>query len=196
MSCIFRGRKQDTTQNRLTCRSKTKAEPCRRRYTLGEMNRTIFIILILPFFLVHVSFAFDFEVQCDEDIANSEKISKYFQRYIGRWEGAWEKDENLNLYPERIRKIAEKFNYSDHFLLEVVSINGCEARFNVYYENRKKYTYYQAEVMTEEGYYIYWNSPTIKGTYILMHDEERDILEGIFQLFEGQNIAKIYMKRL
>ena len=50
--------------------------------------------------------------------------------------------------------------------------------------------------MTGEGLYIYWNSPTIKGTYILVYEEERDVLSGVLQLFEGQNIASIEMRRL
>ena len=50
--------------------------------------------------------------------------------------------------------------------------------------------------MTVEGLYIYWNSPDLDGTYILDYDEERDVLNGVLQLFEGQNIAEIEMRRL
>jgi hypothetical protein len=78
-----------------------------------------------------------------------------------------------------------------------MSIKGCNISFNVYYDrSNDDYTIYKEEVMTEEGLYIYWNSPTIDGTYILEYDEKKDVLDGIFQLFEGQNIASIEMKRL
>jgi hypothetical protein len=141
--------------------------------------------------------AFDFEVACDNDIASEPKIAAYFQEYIGHWSGEWEKDENFNVYPGRIQKIAESFHYGKNFRIEVVSIEGCNISFKVYYDQSKDdYATYKAEVMTEEGLYIYWNSPTFNGTYILKYDVKKDVLDGVFQLFEGQNIATIKMKRL
>jgi len=161
------------------------------------MYRKRLIIIVLIVLFVESSFAFDFEVKCDTDIASKPEVTKYFQKYIGKWSGEWKVHELFNLYPDRVKKVAERFNYRDSFRLEVLSIKNCDVRFKVYYDqNKDEHTSYKAEVMTEEGVYIYWNSPTISGTYILVYDEKKDILDGVFQLFEGQNIASIKMKRL
>lgn len=155
-----------------------------------------FIVIILIIFFTNNSAGFDFEVECDQAAASKPQVAAYFQKYVGKWSGEWKVHELFNLYPGRVRKTAARFQYGDVFRVEVVSVNGCDILFKVYYDHEKDgHSTYKAKVMTEEGFYIYWTSPTVDGTYILIYDERKDILEGIFQLFEGQNIASIIMKR-
>ena len=142
------------------------------------------------------SAAFDFDVRCDQVVAGQPHIAAYFQKFIGRWSGMWGKDEHLRLYPEKVQKTADSFAYEQLFRVEVESITGCDIRFTVFYDqSNNQFTTYKTEVMTQEGFTIYWNSPSIDGTYILAYDEKENVLEGVFQLFEGQNIARIKMKR-
>ena len=156
----------------------------------------LIVIIVLVILFIKNSIAFDFEVQCDIDIASKPQVAEYFQKYIGKWSGKWKKHELFNYYPARIKKIAERFNYGEKFQVEVVSIKGCDISLKVYYDqSTDDYTIYKEEVMTVEGLYIYWNSPTIDGTYILIYDDKKDVLDGVLQLFTGQNIASIEMKR-
>lgn len=161
------------------------------------MYKAQFFIIVLVILLFKNVDAFDFEVECDNDIATEPQAAEYFQKYIGKWSGKWKKHELFNYYLDDVKKIAERFNYGDNFRVEVVSIRGCDICLKVYYDqSTDDYSIYKEEVMTEEGLYIYWNSPTIDGTYILIYDEKKDVLDGVFQLFTGQNIASIEMKRL
>ena len=159
-------------------------------------KKQLFIIVLVILFIQN-SFAFDFEVECNSDIAGVPLVVKYYQKYIGKWSGKWKKHELFNYYQDDVKKKAERFIYGENFRVEVVSIEGCDVSFKVYYDqNSDEYTIYNEKVMTQEGLYIYWNSPTIDGTYILIYDKKRDILDGVLQLFTGQNIAAIQMKRL
>ena len=142
------------------------------------------------------SAAFDFDVRCDRFVAGQPHVATYFQKFTGRWSGMWEKDEHLRLYPEKVQKTADRFACGQPFRIEVESITGCDIRFTVFYDqSNNQLSTYKTEVMTQEGFTIYWNSPSIDGTYILAYDENENVLEGVFQLFEGQNIARIKMKR-
>jgi hypothetical protein len=161
------------------------------------MHKKQYFPIVPVILFVQNAVAFDFEVECDKNIATEPAVSDYFQKYIGKWTGEWKKDEYFNFYPDRVKKIADRFNYGDKFTIEVVSIKGCDIALKVHYnQDKDDFTLYKEEVMTEEGLYIYWNSPTIDGTYILIYDEKHDVLDGALQLFEGQNIASIEMKRL
>jgi len=155
------------------------------------------LIIILVILSLSRAVAFDFEVECNDDIASEPQAQKYFQSYVGKWSGEWKKHDFFKHYPGRVKKKAKDFNYGENFRVEVLSIVGCNINFKVYYnQNTDDYAIYKEEVMTEEGLYIYWNSPTIDGTYILVYDKKRDTLEGVLQLFTGQNIASIEMRRL
>jgi len=159
-------------------------------------KKQIFIIVLVIISLKNVA-AFDFEVECNSDIASEPQVEKYFQKYIGKWSGKWKKHELFNYYLDDVKEIAERFNYGENFRIEVERIEGCDVNIKVHYEqNSDGYTIYKEKVMTEEGFYIYWNSPTIDGTYILIYDEKKDVLDGVLQLFTGQNIASIEMNRL
>lgn len=161
------------------------------------MCKNSFLIIILVILCLSSAGAFDFEVECDGKVASEPQAEKYFQNYVGKWSGEWKKHDFFKHYPDKVKKKAKRFNYGDNFRVEVLSIVGCNINFKVYYnQNTDDYTIYKEEVMTEEGLYIYWNSPTIDGTYILVYDKKRDTLEGVLQLFTGQNIASIEMRRL
>ena len=161
------------------------------------MKRYRFIAIVLAALSGEALYAFDFEVECDDEIARDLSVADYFQHYTGNWVGEWEEDETLRFLPDRIKRVAARFRYHESFRVEVSAIKGCKVALTVYYEpDTNDFTVYREEIMTAEGLYIYWNSPTIEATYILIYEEERDVLSGTLQLFEGQNIASIEMRRL
>jgi hypothetical protein len=161
------------------------------------MKSSIFITTIIFILFAKVAVAFDFEVECNESIATDQAVSDYFQKYIGKWQGKWEKHKYLSSYPTRVKEHSGSFNYNEQFNIEVLSIKGCKVKFKFHFgHNSKNNILRTEEVMTEEGLYIYWNGLNDNGTYILELIEKQDILDGIFQLNSGQNIASIRMKRI
>ena len=140
--------------------------------------------------------AFDFEVECESDVASEPQVAEYFKQYIGKWSGVWEKHQLLRYYQGDVRQIAESFQYGQKFRVEVMQIKGCDIGFKVFYAQKSDdYTLYNEKLMTKEGLYMYWNSPTIDGTYILIYDPRKDVLDGVLQLFTGQDIASIALQR-
>ena len=139
--------------------------------------------------------AFDFEVECDEAIASEQTAAARYQKYIGQWAGIWTESRYMKYYPADVQQAARGFDYIK-LEINIIDIKICDVEFELFWgTDPKEADLQREEVMTEEGYYLYWNGLDNAGTYILDLDEANDRLDGVFQMNSGQNIAEISMER-
>ena len=156
----------------------------------------IFACYLLLSLLAPSVSAFDFDVECDEAIASEQTVAARYQKYIGWWEGTWTEGSYMKSFPAEVQQAARRFDYIK-LKVNIIEIKNCDVVFELFWgKDPKESDRRKEEVMTEEGYYLYWNGLDNTGTYILDLDQANDRLDGVFQMNSGQNIAEISMQRL